>query len=93
MDKEPTCSAGGTGDWGSIPGLGRSTGEGNSNTLQYSCLENPMDRGAGGLQSRGLQRVRHDLATNTWGINSTVSRRRISMICCPRGLSTSYVRT
>ena len=34
------------GDLGSIPGLGRSTGEGNVNPLQYYCLENPMDRGA-----------------------------------------------
>ena len=33
------------GDPGSIPGLGRSPGEGNGNPLQYSCLENPMDRG------------------------------------------------
>ena len=33
-------------DLGSIPGLGRSPGEGNGNPLQYSCLENPMDRGA-----------------------------------------------
>ena len=35
------------GDPGSIPGLGRSPGEGNGNPLQYYCLENPMDRGAG----------------------------------------------
>ena len=44
-----TCgkaSAGNAGDPGSIPGLGRSPGEGNGNRLQYSCLENPMDRGA-----------------------------------------------
>ena len=34
------------GDQGSIPGSGRSPGEGNGNPLQYSCLENPMDRGA-----------------------------------------------
>ena len=34
------------GDLGSSPGLGRSPGEGNGNTLQYYCLENPMDRGA-----------------------------------------------
>jgi len=34
------------GDPGLIPGLGRSLGEGNSNPLQYYCLENPMDRGA-----------------------------------------------
>ena len=33
-------------DLGSIPGLGRSLGERNGNPLQYSCLENPMDRGA-----------------------------------------------
>ena len=35
-----------TGDMSSIPGLGRSLGEGNGNTIQYSCLENPIDRGA-----------------------------------------------
>ena len=35
-----------TGDMGSIPGSGRSPGEGNGNPLQYSCLKNPMDRGA-----------------------------------------------
>ena len=34
------------GDWSSIPGSGRSSGEGNDNPLQYSYLENPMDRGA-----------------------------------------------
>ena len=41
--KESVCSMG---DPGSIPGLGRSPGEGSSNPLQYSCLENSMDRGA-----------------------------------------------
>ena len=41
-DKAPACNAG---DLGSIPGLGRSPGEGNGNPLQYSCLENPVDRG------------------------------------------------
>ena len=35
-----------TGDMGSIPGSGRSLGKGNGNSLQYSCLENPIDRGA-----------------------------------------------
>ena len=39
-------SAYNAGDLDSIPGLGRSPGEGNGNPLQYSCLENPMDRGA-----------------------------------------------
>ena len=42
-DKASACNAG---DPGLIPGLGRSPGEGNGNPLQYSCLENPMDRGA-----------------------------------------------
>ena len=41
--KNPSANAG---DMGLIPGLGRSPGEGNGNPLQYSCLENPMDRGA-----------------------------------------------
>ena len=39
-------SASNAGDMGSVPGLGRSPGEGNGNPLQYSCLENPMDRKA-----------------------------------------------
>ena len=43
--KESTCNAGATGDLGSIPRSGRSPGEGHGNPLQYSCLENPMDRG------------------------------------------------
>ena len=41
--KNPSANAG---DWGSIPDLGRFPGEGNGNPLQYSCQENPMDRGA-----------------------------------------------
>ena len=43
---EVKASACSVGDLGSIPGLGRSSGEGNGNPLQYSCLENPMDGGA-----------------------------------------------
>ena len=43
---EVKASACNVGDLGSIPGLGRSPGEGNGNPLQYSCLENPMDGGA-----------------------------------------------
>ena len=49
------------GDLGSIPGSGRFPGEGNGNPLQYSCLENPMDRGAlCRLLSMRLQRVGYD---------------------------------
>ena len=44
--KESVCKAGATGDAGSIPGLRRTPGRGNGNPLQYSFLENPMDRGA-----------------------------------------------
>ena len=46
MVKNPPASAGDAGDVGSIPGLGRSPGEGDGNLLQYSCLENSMDRRA-----------------------------------------------
>ena len=42
-NKESACNAG---DTGSIPGLGECPGEGNGNPLQYSCLDNSMDRGA-----------------------------------------------
>ena len=44
--KEPICIAGDIRDVGSIPGFGRSLGGGHGNLCQYSCLENPMDRGA-----------------------------------------------
>ena len=46
MGKEYACNAGDIGDVGLILGLGRFLGEGNGNPLQYSCLENPMDRRA-----------------------------------------------
>ena len=53
------------GDMGSTPGLGRSPGGGNGNPLQYSCLENPIHKGAWGyspwVQSMGSQRVGHDI--------------------------------
>ena len=45
--KEPACDAGTAGDMGSIPGSGRFPGGGRGNLLQNSCLEKPMDRGAG----------------------------------------------
>ena len=60
VGKDSTCDAG---DPGSIPGSGRSSGEGNDNPLQYSCLENPMDRGAWRATVHGVARVRHDLVT------------------------------
>ena len=55
--KNPSTKAGDTGDVGLISRLGRSPGGGHGNPLQYSCLGNPMDREAGGLQTKGSQRV------------------------------------
>ena len=48
---------------GLIPGSGRFPGEGNGNPLQYSCLRNPMDRGAWWATAYGFARVGQDLAT------------------------------
>ena len=60
--KTSACNAG---DLGSIPGLGRSPGEGSGNPLQYSRLENSMDQGAWGATVLGLQRVGHNWVTHT----------------------------
>ena len=54
--KNPPANAGDTGDLGLIFGLGRSPGEGNGNPLQYSCLGNPMDRGAWQATVHGITR-------------------------------------
>ena len=54
------ASAYNAGDPGSIPGLGRSSGEGNGNPLQYSCLENPMDRGTWWATVHGVTKSRTD---------------------------------
>ena len=60
VSNESACNAG---DLGSIPGSVGSTGEGNGNPLQYSCLENPMDRGAWQATVHRVTRVEHDLVT------------------------------
>ena len=60
--KESACNAG---DLGLIPGSGSSPGEGNGTPLQYTCLENPMDRGAWWATVHGVTRVGHDRATDT----------------------------
>ena len=52
------ASAGDLRDVGSIPGSGRSPGEGNGNPLQYSCLENPIERGAWRAAVQGLVKSR-----------------------------------
>ena len=60
--KECACDAR---DLGLIPGSGRSPGEGDGYPLQYSCLENPMDRGAWRATVQRSQRVGHDEGTNS----------------------------
>ena len=61
--KVSACNAG---DPGSIPGLGRSPGEGNGNPLQYSCLENPMDRGAWWAAVHGVMKSQTRLSDFTF---------------------------
>ena len=63
MVKNLSANAENMGDVGSIPGLGRSPEEGNGNPLQYSCWDNPMDRGAWGDTIHGVAESRHDGAT------------------------------
>ena len=60
VGKESACNAG---DMGSIPGLGRSPGKRNGNPLQYSYLENPMDKGAWRATVHGVETVGHNLVT------------------------------
>ena len=58
--KDSACSAGDARDLDLVPEWGRSPGEGNGNLFQYCCPKNPMGRGAGRLESMGLQRVGHN---------------------------------
>ena len=63
MAKKLPASAGDIRDAGSVPDLGRFPGGRHDNPFWYSCLENPMDRGAWWAVVYGVIRVRHDLAT------------------------------
>ena len=66
------------GEEGSIPGLGRSPGEGNGNSLQYSCPGNPTDRGAWWATTHGFQRVRHNLAAKQK--NNNILNHRVTAV-------------
>ena len=68
------------GDLGSIPGLGRSSGEGNGNPLQYSCLENAMDAGVWWATVHGVARVEHDWATSLSLSNETTINAQRSQV-------------
>ena len=63
------------GDADSIPGLGRSPGKGNGNPLPYSCLENPMHRGAWRVTVKGVAE------SQTWSLEETVKFRMTCQIC------------
>ena len=63
-ETQVSCIAGDTRDMGLIPESRGSAGGGHGNPLQYSCMENPMDRGAGGLQSRGHKELDMTEATD-----------------------------
>ena len=63
---EVKASASNAGDLGLIPGSGRSPGEGNGNPLQYSCLENPMDRGAWWATVHGVAKSQTRLSDFTF---------------------------
>ena len=63
-DSDGKVSAYNVGDPGSIPGSGRSSGEGNGNPLQYSCLGNPMGRGAQWATVRGVAKSQTPLSTH-----------------------------
>ena len=65
MVKNPSANAGEARDTAAIPGSGRSPGEGNGNPLQYSCLENSMDRRAWQATVRGVAKSQTRLSTHT----------------------------
>ena len=65
MVKNWPADVGDAKDMESIPGWGRSPGGGNGNPLQYSCLENPMDRGAWWATVHGVAKSRTQLSTHT----------------------------
>ena len=76
MVKNPPANVGVTRDVGLIPGCTRYPGEGHGNPLQYSCLENAMDREEpGGLQSMGLQRAGHNCGDSTQHTGGTGDRQ------------------
>ena len=72
---EVKASARDAGDLGSIPGSGRSPGEGNGNPLQYSCLENPMDRGAWWATIHGVAKSQTRLSDFTFTGDLCTMRR------------------
>ena len=75
----------------SIPGSGRSPGKGNGNPLQYSCLGNPMDRGAWWATVHGVTRVRRNLATKPPPSGEIHGKKRWEIACCVCGRQNKWV--
>ena len=80
--RNPPANAGDVRDACLITGSGRSPGEGNGNLLQYSCLENPMDRGAGQLQSIGSQKSGSRLSTHIYVLFPFLPYSSVQSILC-----------
>ena len=94
--KESACNAGDTRDADSIPGSGRSHGGGHGNPLQYSCLENPMDRGAWWATVHGVTKIRTGLkwlSTHACMLLRIQQRINVSQIKMISISSTSVSRT
>ena len=70
--KEFAYNSGDAGDVGSIPGLGRSSGGGNGNPFQYSCLENPMDGGAWGATVHRVTKSWTQLSDFTFTMENSI---------------------
>ena len=88
--KESACNAR---DLGSIPVSGRSPGEGNGNPLQYSCLENPTDRGAWWATVHGVSRVGHDWVTNAFASLLIHDTKLVCLSCLSVHLTHSNTNT
>ena len=78
--KKQPANAGDKRDVDSIPGSGRSPGGGHGNQLQYSCLENPMDRGAWWTTPHGSQRVGHNWRDNTLSTHAHTRTRLLASL-------------
>ena len=87
--KEPTCQCRRHRDADSIPGSGRFPGAGNGNPLQYSCLENPMDRGDWRATVHGVTQSHNDWATKHVYTGLVISNYKINVKNCSWSRDTS----
>ena len=79
--KNSTANARDTRDTGLIPRLGISPGGGQGNTLQYSCLKNPMNRGTWRATQSQIQLKRFTTLADTWTPGYSICRERLSLNC------------